>query len=767
MMMKASTSLLLFSASLSSLASGLDYAPDIGDASLNLEDEATRIVGLRTIFIGDATIVNLEGIVWSPRENNNATSTNMVWETSVNDVVMDSGVIELPGDAIDLPTSIQAGIITVDKTQRSTVSVTVSLEDSPETASSTSGNYQTFTRGTSLVPLIVILILAMTTQMVELSLFLGIWLGACILTGSLAEGFKVTITEFMVGALADEGHVMVILFTVFLAGAIGMMQKSGGMKGFTNSISKVANSPRAGQFACMLVGIIIFFDDYANLLLTGETMKPLLDVLFVSREKLSFIVDATSAPIASISPISSWVGFEVGLVQDAIDTLKERSGGEELTIPGTGFAVFLQSIRYSYYSLFMIGLIAMLIATQRDYGPMLVAERKVRCYDRQDGGPGASNAGKLEASKQNDPREDQPLWMHNFVIPIVAWVAFVFALLVNTGTVPGASQTFIERIEGGDSYLALLYGTMGTAWIAMILYLVQITIPGTGELAMPTPSVLMDMLPWRKAAVEERGDQQPRFLLSINESIDAFLFGMARIFLAIVILTLAWGCGAIMTTVGADRLFSSWITGGGIPYQILPMLTFLIAMLIALSTGTSWGTMTILFPLLLVPTYEASNGEPEIFYATVSAVLGGAVAGDHMSPISDTTVLTSLACDVNLMKHVNTQAPYVFWVVLFSVLFGYIPIGYGAYPNIVGILLGWVACGLFVFFICVPVVSPTGAWDIVTKLCCGRSEELKELAADCVKKASSENNDAAAAAAAKDESLKEQAPVVKDEETSM
>jgi hypothetical protein len=196
-----------------------------------------------------------------------------------------------------------------------------------------------------------------------------------------------------------------------------------------------------------------------------------------------------------------------------------------------------------------------------------------------------------------------------------------------------------------------------------------------------------------------------------------------------------------MTSIGTDRLFSSWITGGAIPYQLLPMLTFLIALLIALSTGTSWGTMAILFPLMLVPTYEASNGDPQIFYATTSAVLGGAVAGDHMSPISDTTVLTSLACDVQLMGHVNTQAPYVFWVVLFSVLLGYIPAGYGAYPNIVGILLGWVACALFVYFICVPVMSPTGAWDIFTRLCCAKSKEIEELSTDLVKKSNGESLD--------------------------
>jgi Na+/H+ antiporter NhaC len=164
------------------------------------------------------------------------------------------------------------------------------------------------------------------------------------------------------------------------------------MLGFTRDISKVATTPRTGMFACMSVGILIFFDDYSNVLLAGETMRPLLDLLSVSREKLSFIVDATSAPIAAISPISSWVGFEVALIQDAIDIIIERNekSGVPTLIPTAGFAIFLQSVRYAYYSYFMIGLIAMLIASQRDFGPMLVAERKVRIYDRTDGGPGKS-----------------------------------------------------------------------------------------------------------------------------------------------------------------------------------------------------------------------------------------------------------------------------------------------------------------------------------------------------------------------------------------
>jgi len=133
-----------------------------------------------------------------------------------------------------------------------------------------------------------------------------------------------------------------------------------------------------------------------------------------------------------------------------------------------------------------------------------------------------------------------------------------------------------------------------------------------------------------------------------------------------------------MESIGVDRLFATWIVGGSIPYQVLPMLTFLIALLMAIATGTSWGTMAILFPLILVPTYETSGGSAEIFYATTSVILGGAVAGDHMSLISDTTVMFALACNVTLKGHVNTQAPYVIWVAFFSVNFGYIQIGYNA-----------------------------------------------------------------------------------------
>jgi Na+/H+ antiporter NhaC len=182
-----------------------------------------------------------------------------------------------------------------------TASIEVILEIDGFSAN-TSRDFQVYGAGVSIIPLVVILFLALTTHMVELSLFCGIWLGACIVTGSLVEGFRKTVSEYLVDALYDWGHVAVILFTVFLSGTVGMMQKSGGMLGFTSDIAKIAKTARSGQFACFCVGVIIFFDDYSSILLAGETMRPLLDLLSVSREKLSFVVDATSAPVASISP---------------------------------------------------------------------------------------------------------------------------------------------------------------------------------------------------------------------------------------------------------------------------------------------------------------------------------------------------------------------------------------------------------------------------------------------------------------------------------
>lgn len=196
-----------------------------------------------------------------------------------------------------------------------------------------------------------------------------------------------------------------------------------------------------------------------------------------------------------------------------------------------------------------------------------------------------------------------------------------------------------------------------------------------------------------------------------------------------------------MVAIGADRLFAAWIVGG-IPAALLPTLSMVVSLFMALATGTSWGTMAILFPLITLPTYIVADGDSIVFYATIAGVLAGSVAGDHMSPISDTTVLSSLASDVTLMAHVNTQAPYAIAVSLLSVVIGCLPIGYRVWPNMISFVIGWAIELAFIFLICVPIISPTGRWDIFSKYCCMRGAEnrayLEELTEDCIKKANGE-----------------------------
>ena len=287
------------------------------------------------------------------------------------------------------------------------------------------------------------------------------------------------------------------------------------------------------------------------------------------------------------------------------------------------------------------------------------------------------------------------------------------------------NQSFLEKIEVGNSFTALLWGTFAASIMSIILYLVQWYKPD-GTLALPNYKTFCKYFCMKDSSharlydndnddenASSMNDAKP--LLSLPIAVDSFIYGMGRIFPALIVLNLAWAVGSIMVAVGADRLFSRWIVGGLNP-EILPTLSFLISFLMALATGTSWGTMTILFPLLLVPTYEASNGNEIIFYSTVAGVLSGSVAGDHVSPISDTTVLSALACDCQLLRHVTTQTPYVIVIMIISTLVGTLPIGSEAWPNIIGILVGCLVVILFSYFICVPVASPIGRYDVITEL---------------------------------------------------
>jgi Na+/H+ antiporter NhaC len=236
----------------------------------------------------------------------------------------------------------------------------------------------------------------------------------------------------------------------------------------------------------------------------------------------------------------------------------------------------------------MIAYMFMAIIIGRDAGAMLVAERKARVYEITDGGDGKGREAEEGGKERNEPEDDTPCLAYNMILPVLLLIFFIFWLLVQTGTIPGESQTFMEKIENSDSYAALLWGTMGAVLCTTLMYLLQIV--QDGRLVRPTVIILKNLFFfWRKKAQDEDAPPMPRFLMSVYQSVEGFLFGMGRIFPALIVLTLAWASGELMGAVGVDRLFSSWIVNG-IPAQLLPTMSFVISLLMALATGTSWGT---------------------------------------------------------------------------------------------------------------------------------------------------------------------------------
>jgi hypothetical protein len=355
-MMKAVCSPLFAVAALNWLglqAMAFDYAITSAGKIL-LTDMETDIPGMRTIFVGEPVAVTVFDLEWVANESGYNESDTLIWQTSVGGITQASGSLDLSSlPSRELPTSLDVGNIKVDEAGRYEIQVILSIDRSEE---STSAEYQAYAAAASIVPLLVVLVLAMSTQMVELSLFTAVFVGACMVTGNIKDGFKTTLDDYILNALASRDHGYVYLFTLFLSGLVGMLQRSGGMLGFTQMIAQYAKTSRAGQIATFAICCCVFFDDYTNLLLTGSSVKPLTDLLFISREKIAFLVDGAAAPLASLTPISSWVGFEVSLIQTELDRLVALYGEENLTIDTSAIAIFLQSIKYRYYPIFLITL---------------------------------------------------------------------------------------------------------------------------------------------------------------------------------------------------------------------------------------------------------------------------------------------------------------------------------------------------------------------------------------------------------------------------
>jgi Na+/H+ antiporter NhaC len=519
----------------------------------------------------------------------------------------------------------------------------------------------------SVLPPIIAIALALIFKEVVVSLFAGVWTGAFIAGGLRIDSFYYffdsilsVIHKYLIEALADSGHLSVIIFSLMIGGMVAIISRNGGMAGVVLSLSKYAKSPRSSQFVTWLLGVAIFFDDYANTLIVGNTMRSVTDTFKVSREKLAYIVDSTAAPVAAVAFITTWIGAELGYIDSGLHLIKSFDAS------ASAYAIFLSSLKYSFYPVLTLFFILVLVYFNRDFGPMHKAEIRARTTGQV--APVNESHVKVE-SEDLDPVKGAPLkWQHAF-FPVLVVILMTIYGLVDTGmtalfnrlVVAGVSISSpdwgevwsrIELLDEGQSSFFIKIGTLiGAAdpYVALLW----------ASFSGMALAIVMTL--WSG-------------IMKLNETITTMATGFKSLLPAIIILTLAWSLASATQELYTATYLSTALKGAISPH-IMPVIVFVLAAFISFSTGSSWSTMAILYPIAIPTSWAISHAtglddfnSMEIMLNVIAVVLSASVLGDHCSPISDTTILSSLASGCNHIDHVKTQLPYALTVGGVSIL---------------------------------------------------------------------------------------------------
>lgn len=522
----------------------------------------------------------------------------------------------------------------------------------------------------SIIPPLIAIVMALFFREVITALFTGIFIGGAVIhfymSGILGipKGLLSVLDTYILDAVADKDHVSVILFSMLIGAIVSVISRNGGMKGVVDRVARLASNARSGQFATWILGVAIFFDDYANTLVVGNTMRPVTDRLRISREKLAYLVDSTAAPISAIAFITTWIGAELGYIEGGLRKITENYGA----IPGdpNPYGVFLSSLEYSFYPLLTLLFMVILIWKKRDFGPMYKAEVRAR-QTGQVSKPVVSEGLDQEKAQEMDdlePVRGAKANPWNAIIPIAVvifgtvvglWYTGVASLAADHAADPEAGLAYDSLNFGGklsliigsaDSYSALLWSSLLGLGTALLLTISQ-------------------------------------GIMKLELAIETVLGGFKTMMHAMIILILAWALANVTEHLHTAE-FITQMLGGTVPLFMIPVITFILAALVSFSTGSSWGTMAILYPLIIpacwsvgiADGYMAAEIMP-ILYNTVACVLAGSVLGDHCSPISDTTILSSLASSCNHIDHVRTQLPYALTVGVVATLIGTLPAAFG------------------------------------------------------------------------------------------
>jgi len=498
----------------------------------------------------------------------------------------------------------------------------------------------------SLLPAFVAILVALLLRNVIPALLLGLWLGSTTLLGfsplGALQGLMNVLTVYVVDALADADHVAIIVFTMMIGGMVGIITRNGGMASIVRVVVSKAKTAVGGQVAVWLMGLMIFFDDYANTLVVGNTARSITDHLKISREKLAYIVDSTAAPVVCLALVTTWIGYQVSLIDQSMQGIDGLAGT-------TAYSLFLHSIPYSFYPILAVVFVLAVASSGRDMGPMYAAELRARggeVQPRRDRAMPAMDGDSLE------PKADVPMRPMNAFLPIVILIISLGAGIVITGD----GDTITDIVGSADPYKAMMWASFVGALVAAGLSIGQ-------------------------------------KILSAHEAVDAWYGGARATLFGMIVLVLAWSMSAVTLDLNAKG-YLILILGDTLPVALVPAVVFLLSAVTAFATGTSWGTMGILLPLVLPLTWAvmtvsgvADPSGMHIMYSALACVLAGAVWGDHCSPISDTTVLSSIASGCDHIEHVRTQMPYAMLVGAVAIAVGTIPGGYGL-PPWISLLVG-------------------------------------------------------------------------------
>ncbi|WP_247730195.1 Na+/H+ antiporter NhaC family protein [Halovivax limisalsi] len=499
----------------------------------------------------------------------------------------------------------------------------------------------------SLVPPLLAIALAIITRRALLSLFIGVWAGGAIVVAErvdskfeyLAVPFDAVVESFgwIVASFGESTfHAEIITFTFLLGAGIALIWRMGGSVALANAAASRVDSHRRVGLAAWLFGLVWFFDDYANTAIVGSAVKDLSDEMRMSREKLAYILDSTAAPVATFG-ISSWVAYEMSLIR----TEYEKIGGETPSV----IVTFLWSIPFNVYCLLALVMVLIIVLTRRDFGEMLDAETRAK----RTGNVIREGATPLQSMKEDlgEPAVDDPK-LRTFLLPIAVLVVVVIVGAVISGFNAG-DVTPSGLVTDGDVFFDLIN-------LDALLELVKnVDFTGAlvwGSFGMVATALLMGLRDG---------------VFDLEEGMETVLDGFGIMLTAVTILVLAWSIGAVAGALQTGE-HVTYLTADYVTPTLLPVVIVLTAGAVAFSIGSSWGTMAIITPIAIPMAYAIGNGSPELLSVAVGAVFSGSIFGDHCSPISDTTILSSTFAGSDHIDHVRTQIYYAVTVLAVAVV---------------------------------------------------------------------------------------------------